>query len=361
MRPLGYAVCFIALCLVIPPAGCAGMSAAMAPTPQGIHEAMFVSLNGVEQWITIRGDNVRNPVVLMLHGGPGFPTSGLAPAFAAFEKDYTLVQWDQPGGGATYSKNMGRDIGPLTIGRYRRDGIALAELIEHRLRAHKVILYGTSWGTVLGLEMATARPDLFSAYVGISQVAGPSGDRLGYELALKGSERRGDEKGVAALKQVGPPPYQSFDDYMVRQKYTNPPGLPPTPQEMAGYAALARLLAAPPGPKADYIARGLPSFNGPTVFLDTNKAIFRQEEKWDPFKLGLSFKMPVMILNGDHDLNTPAQTAMELCHAVLAPHEHCEVIPGYGHGTIPLEIILERMARYIRPLVAIEDTGYARR
>lgn len=88
--------------------------------PMSIHEAMFVPVNGVAHWITIRGEGVRNPVILMLHGSPGFPTSELAPVFAQFEKDYTLVQWDQPGGGATYAKNIGKDIGPLTISRYCR-------------------------------------------------------------------------------------------------------------------------------------------------------------------------------------------------------------------------------------------------
>jgi pimeloyl-ACP methyl ester carboxylesterase len=319
--------------------------------PKNIHEAMFVSLNGVEQWITIRGDDERNPVVLMLHGGPGFPTSELAPVFALFEKDYTLVQWDQPGGGATYAKNIGKDIGPLTIARYCRDGIALVEFIERHLHTHKVILYGTSWGTILGLEMARTRPDLFSAYVGISQAAGPRGEVLGYQLALKAAKDRADKKGVANLKRVGPPPYHSFEDYIVRQTYTNPPGLPPTPQEQAGYAALAKL-ATTPGPSVDYIARGLHSFDGAKVFLNTSKAMFEEEERWNPFERPLSFNMPVMVLNGDHDFNTPEQTAMGLCHAISAPHKHCEVIPGFGHGTIPNEIILDRMAKYVRPFVA---------
>lgn len=318
--------------------------------PKSIHEAMFVPVNGVEQWITIRGDDTRNPVILMLHGGPGFPTSELAPIFAPFEKDYTLVQWDQPGGGSTYAKNMGRDIGPLTIARYCIDGIALTQFLEAHLHTDKIILFGTSWGTILGIEMARTRPDLFSAYVGISQAAGPRGELLGYQLALKAAQDRGDTKGVADLKRVGPPPYRTFENYIVRQTYTNPPGLPPTPQEVAGFAALARLAAAP-SPDADYIAHGLPAYDGAKVFLNTSKALFAQEESWDPIRLTLSFNMPVMILNGDHDFNTPAQTAMELCDAISAPHKHCEVISGYGHGTIPNEIILDRMAKYIRPLL----------
>jgi pimeloyl-ACP methyl ester carboxylesterase len=103
--------------------------------------------------------------------------------------------------------------------------------------------------------------------------------------------------------------------------------LPPTPQEQAGYAALAKL-ATPTGPSVDYIARGLPSFDGAKVFLNTSKAMFEEEERWNPFERPLSFNMPVMVLNGHHDFNTPEQTAMGLSHAISAPHKHCEVIPG---------------------------------
>jgi hypothetical protein len=78
-----------------------------------------------------------------------------------------------------------------------------------------------------------------------STAAGPRYDLLGYQLALKAAEDRGDKKGVADLKRVGPPPYHSFEDVIVQKTYTNPPGLPPTPQEIAGYATLAKLLGRP--------------------------------------------------------------------------------------------------------------------
>ena len=64
-----------------------------------IDEGQFVAINGVEQWVTVRGSDPDNPVILMLHGGPGFPMSFLAPLFAEWEKDFTIVQWDQPGAG----------------------------------------------------------------------------------------------------------------------------------------------------------------------------------------------------------------------------------------------------------------------
>ena len=42
-----------------------------------IEEAGFVPIGGLEQWVTIRGDDSSNPVLLHVHGGPGI-------AFSAF-------------------------------------------------------------------------------------------------------------------------------------------------------------------------------------------------------------------------------------------------------------------------------------
>ena len=58
---------------------------------QRIEEASFVTIGGIEQWITIRGDDSRNPVLLLLHGGPGDVQSPLVSTYAPYEKDFVLV------------------------------------------------------------------------------------------------------------------------------------------------------------------------------------------------------------------------------------------------------------------------------
>ena len=68
-----------------------------------IDTGLFVDINGVEQWITIRGSDLKNPVMLMLPG-PGAGFSRMAEFFSPWERDFTLVQWDQPGAGATAAK-----------------------------------------------------------------------------------------------------------------------------------------------------------------------------------------------------------------------------------------------------------------
>jgi pimeloyl-ACP methyl ester carboxylesterase len=92
-----------------------------------------VKIGGIDQWITITGNDRRNPVVLFLHDGPGDAWSLVAESlFAGWEKDLTLVQWDQRGAGRTYARS-GPSVAPtMTIERMTDDGIEVAEhLIRH--------------------------------------------------------------------------------------------------------------------------------------------------------------------------------------------------------------------------------------
>jgi hypothetical protein len=42
-------------------------------SPNGIDEAKAVDIGGIRQWITVRGHDRRNPILLALHGGPAAP------------------------------------------------------------------------------------------------------------------------------------------------------------------------------------------------------------------------------------------------------------------------------------------------
>src|SRR5229473_8503715 len=109
-------------------------SAALAiHAPNGIDEAMFVPIGGINQWITIRGINRDNPVVLFLHGGPGTPTNLLDFPFAkAWTPSFTLVQWDQRGAGKTFGSG-GTSATAMTIDRMTQDGIELAQFLRGHL------------------------------------------------------------------------------------------------------------------------------------------------------------------------------------------------------------------------------------
>jgi hypothetical protein len=72
---------------------------------QQIEEASFITIGGIEQWVTIRGDDRRKPVLMLLHGGPGDVQSPFVSTYAPYEKDLVLVQWDQRGAGRTFARN----------------------------------------------------------------------------------------------------------------------------------------------------------------------------------------------------------------------------------------------------------------
>jgi pimeloyl-ACP methyl ester carboxylesterase len=242
----------------------------------------------------------------------------------------------------------------MTIERFKKDGIAVTEYVLKRVGARKLVVMGHSWGTLLGVEMIKARPELFSAYVGSSQAVGSAGNTLGYELALQAARDRKDAVAIAALEKVGPPPYEKFEDLFVRQQYSNPPALPPSAAEQAAQAEFYSFLAVPPPAEAHYLASKDPVAPEKTWndFVAAQKATFKQTWSWEARSLGLTFKMPVFIYQGALDLNTPAKTAREWFDEIKAPTKGFELLAESGHNTIVFQKELLRMInRDVRPLV----------
>ena len=70
------------------------------PVPNSIAVLEKVTLNGSEQWITIRGQDRSNPVLLNLGmGGPGGGGFATRTLFTPLEAHFTVVSWDEPGTG----------------------------------------------------------------------------------------------------------------------------------------------------------------------------------------------------------------------------------------------------------------------
>src|SRR5256885_7456840 len=105
---------------------------------KGIDEASYVTVGGIEQWITIRGEDRSNPVLLFLHGGPGDVTNPWSFLFfAPWEKYFTIVQWDQRGAGRTLRKTGESVASTMTVDRMTRDGIDVAEYLRKHLGKDK--------------------------------------------------------------------------------------------------------------------------------------------------------------------------------------------------------------------------------
>src|SRR5271165_3066079 len=208
---LGLAV--ICAAVVFPHKALAQSSPVTTPKVQ-LREEGFVQIGGIGQWITIKGDDKRNPVSLFLHGGPGDAWSPFADSwFGPWEKDFTLVQWDQRGAGRTYGK-----AGP-SIDRMVQDGIEVSDYLAKHLGKKKIILVGGSWGSILGIYMAKQRPDLFYAYIGMAQLVNERANQAAsYARVLQLAHAAGDQKTASALETLGPPPWDSLRKWPVFHK-----------------------------------------------------------------------------------------------------------------------------------------------
>ena len=179
-----------------------------------IAEANFILINGIQQWVTIKGESSK-PIILFLHGGPGSPLSPYSDKlYKALEKDFIVVQWDQRGTGKTFGKYAPEELtpeylkeNPLSLNLMTKDGIELSEYLLKHLAKQKIILFGTSWGSALGVKMASKRPELYYAYVGHSQIVNPAIDIDFYNKIYKMAEDKKDKDAIDILNTIGKPPY----------------------------------------------------------------------------------------------------------------------------------------------------------
>ncbi len=303
---------------------------------RSIDHGMFVSINGVDQWVTLRGADVANPALLIL-GGPGAAFSRLAPFFAPWEQDFTLVQWDQPGAGATWTRNGEAGTGPLSLDRIAEDGLAVVEFALERLGASKLALLGVSGGSMLGLMMARRRPDLLFACVGSGQIVDwARQDALSYVKVLKRVQAAGDQAALAELQAIGPPPYRDTATDAVKSRYAGALTL----AEQAAWASIdPAAMAAMIDPGARVLA------------TQTYDRLRDEIVAFDARRLGLEFEVPMVFLQGDQDAFTVTSEVQAYAAEITAPSVAFDLIPGGGHSAVFMrEPFLERLRRHVLPL-----------
>jgi pimeloyl-ACP methyl ester carboxylesterase len=284
-----------------------------------MHEEMFVEIHGEHQWVTIRGSSPHNPVLLILHG-TGYALSPMALFFAPWEKHFTVVQWDQPGAGATYASNGGTGTTPLTLDRITRDGIAVTEFVRRRLQARNVVVAGFSGGSIIGLKMVKERPDLCSAYIGSGQfVDWARQETLSYAMVLDQARAAGDRKAIAELEGIGPPPYKDVATDAIKSKYAGAL----TPAEQAVFATLDRSVMA---------VKGLAGFDARAVAMETFARLKDEMAGFDARRLGLRFDVPMFFFQGERDAYSVTSEVQAYEAEIQAPNKMIVLVKGGGHS-----------------------------
>lgn len=310
----------------------------------GIDEGTYVEIGGIPQWVTIRGDDRDNPVLLFLHGGPGDVTNPWGYAiFRKWLENFTVVQWDQRGAGRTLGRNGEAVASTITIDRMVQDGIEVAEHLRESLGKEKIVLVGHSWGSILGVFMAKARPDLFYAFVGTGQVADPGrGYAVAYRELLRKAETLGNERAIGELRDVGPPPYPDGRGYGVQRKWSNL--FEGADRFLASTLGLA--LAAP-----GYTLRDVNDwFDGQGISAER---LVPQTSALTSSDLPGEFALPVFVIQGAEDFTTPTSLAETFVESVEAPEKSFVTIAG-GHFAVFMNSdgFLKELVSRILPLIS---------
>jgi pimeloyl-ACP methyl ester carboxylesterase len=287
-------------------------------SPDGVQETYKTKIGGIDQWITARGQDRANPVVLFVHGGPASP---LTPTLWQFQRPleeyFTMVTYDQRAAGKTFLETDPATIADtIHIARYVDDAIEVAEHLKQRHKKQKLILMGHSWGSIVALQAALERPDLFYAYVGIGQAINVrDNERLSYEFGLAEAKRHNNTEAVKELEAIAPYPGEgliSRERIIAARKWAQYYGGLSAYRDTSRYFFRAPLLA-PEYSAADVCAVD----NGNLFTLDRIMPEFQAVD----FKPVRSFPIPVVMLMGRHDYTTPQQPTAEWLAKLSAPYK----------------------------------------
>ena len=305
-----------------------GVNAIRFNIRDGVQERIFVNLGGIEQAIHIRGQSINNPVIIWLHGGPGWSdTYNLSTFQFQMEHEFTFVRWDQRGTGRTFYKNPDA---PLSLDIQVSDLDDLVEYVTDRFN-QPVFIVGHSWGSVLGITYASRYPEKIAGFVGVGQNINFAENttiliNAGIERALTAGNTADAEQMRALYERVGGRgfSYENFDfaDIQLLQglpgRYLTPSGESIVLDSMFspwfGFTEKRQLISL----IADI------NFN-----FNRNRPLFNELDIFTPPE---QLEIPIAFIMGREDYITSTSLVIEYYNRVEAPSRNIFIIEGAGHN-----------------------------
>ncbi len=323
------------------------IAAAEALPPGGINELMAVRIGGIPQWISIRGADRANPILLFLHGGPGDPMMPESWTFQRpWEDFFTVVQWDQRDAGKTFSAAHRVPDRTMTMAQLQSDTDQMISWLRHRYHKRKIFLLGFSFGSILGLRVAIQHPNWLHAYIGVGQVVNAyRNEVVGYRETLAKAEAVHDEAAIDALKSIAP--------------YPNPTGPTPISKviiERRWDAALGGMLYGHTKDDETQFWDLSPDYSSYDVRsaelgeLSSVEILVPQLYNVS-FDHDLSFGCPIVFFAGAHDRTTPESLVAAYYRKIRAPAKSFFLIQNAAHYVVNEApgIVLMDLVRYVRP------------
>lgn len=300
-------------------------------SPNGIDSLEAVRIGGIQQWIEVRGQNVNNPILLFIHGGPGIAFIPMASSFQdPWEKYFTVAQWDQRGAGKTYETNDKElQRRTMNVTQMEQDTVEVVNYLRKRFHREKIFVVGHSWGSMLGLWLAHEHPESIYAFVGTGQaISMQENEVAGYRDVLQAARDQHNERAVKELESIAPYPPANPDfnkTQVVRNWESTLLGPPPSDKNFTDTKRiLTTMVSAPEYSLADDVGwiRGQ-TFSLVTMFPGLMDA--------DLTKLEPDFRVPIFFFEGRVDPYCPASVIADYVQKIKAPQKEIVWFDNSGH------------------------------
>ncbi|SDY90355.1 alpha/beta fold hydrolase [Citreimonas salinaria] len=269
--------------------------------PDPIAELVPARIGGMTQWVLIRGADRKAPILLWLHGGPGAAQMPIHSVTAALERDFVVVHWEQRGAGK--SNPPGFDPATMTFERFLSDAREVTALLRARVGEQPLIVLGHSWGTMLGARLVARWPEEYAAYIGVGQQVNTM---RAVSLALDWLRDAAPESDLAAME---PAAFRDHELYVRLMQEIEAHG---GGMNVALLSLLPRALAAPEYRLPDY-PRWLDGANR------GSGAMWPAYLQRDLIAEVPRMPVPMLLLSGAQDMNTPVPLVREWIGGVDAP------------------------------------------
>ena len=209
------------------------------------------------------------------------------------------------------------------------DGIELSEYLLKHLGKQKIILFGTSWGSALGVKMATRRPDLYFAYVGHSQIVNPTIYIEFYNKVYEIAEDASDKDALDKLNIIGKPPYHRAQKVgqllKIIKKYEKANSIP-APESWF-------IVSSTYDNEEDNQNRNDgDDYSFVNYTGDARLGILPMSETIDLMKDNIDFKIPVYLIQGSEDILTPKEKTKKYFDKLKATEKEYFLLPKTAHG-----------------------------
>lgn len=296
-------------------------------TPRGLSPREgYIPVQGGRVWYRIVGSGTRTPL-LVLHGGPGMPSTYLKP-LAALADERPVVFYDQLGSG--HSEHP-VDSALWTVQRF------LAELAEVRrvLGLTAVHLYGHSWGTMLATDYLLSQPQGVKSLI----LAGPALSSPRFV--------RDDDSLVATLPG-------SVRAVLERHERDGTCGVPEYQAAMGVYFTHFFARRQPWSADLDSAVSGVDQTASRVLWGPCRRATGPLASYDRTDRLG-EITVPTLFLIGQYDPATPATTRFYQSHI---PRSELIVFDSTGH--LPMQDQPERYVAAIRGFLDTVDAAGTR-